>query len=61
MKSFKTFILEAKEGIGLTVFDIDDTLFHTFVKIKVMKDGKEVESLTNQEFNVYKLKDGRDI
>jgi hypothetical protein len=58
MKSFRTFILEAKEGIGLTVFDIDDTLFHTFAKIKVMKDGKEVESLTNQEFNVYKLKDG---
>jgi hypothetical protein len=58
MKSFRTFILEAKEGIGLTVFDIDDTLFHTFAMIKVMKDGKEVESLTNQEFNVYKLKPG---
>ena len=58
MQSFKTFILEAKEGIGLTVFDIDDTLFHTFAMIKVMKDGKEVETLTTQEFNVYKLKDG---
>ena len=58
MQSFKTFILEAKEGIGLTVFEIDDTLFHTFAMIKVMKDGKEVETLTTQEFNVYKLKDG---
>ena len=58
MYSFKTFITEAKEGVGLTVFDIDDTLFHTFAMIKVMKDGKEVKSLTNQEYNVYKLKPG---
>lgn len=26
--------------------------------IKIMKDGKEVGELTNQEFNTYKLKDG---
>ena len=58
MDSFKTFITEAKEGIGLTVFDIDDTLFHTFAMIKVIKDGKEIKSLTNQEYNVYKLKAG---
>jgi hypothetical protein len=58
MKSFRSFIAEAKEGIGLTVFDIDDTLFHTFGMIKIMKDGKEVGELTNQEFNTYKLKDG---
>lgn len=58
MKTFYSFITEAKEGQGLTVFDIDDTLFHTFAKIKVMKDGKEVKQLTNQEFNTYKLKPG---
>jgi hypothetical protein len=58
MKSFRSFIIEAKEGIGLTVFDIDDTLFHTFAMIKIMKDGREVGELTNQEFNTYKLKDG---
>ena len=55
--SFKSFIAEAKEGIGLTVFDIDDTLFHTFATIKVIKDGKAIKSLSNQEYNVYKLKD----
>ena len=58
MYSFITYITEAKEGVGLTVFDIDDTLFHTFAMIKVMKDGKEIKSLTNQEYNVYKLKPG---
>jgi len=58
VKSFRSFIIESKEGIGLTVFDIDDTLFHTFAMIKIMKDGKEVGELTNQEFNTYKLKDG---
>lgn len=58
MLTFKSFITEAKEGIGLTVFDIDDTLFHTFAKIAVVRDGKEVKHLTNQEFNSYKLKPG---
>ena len=41
--------------MGLTIFDIDDTLFHTTAQIKVMKDGKVVRSLTNQEFNNYQL------
>lgn len=58
MKSFYSFITEAANGKGLTVFDIDDTLFHTFAMIKLMKDGKEIKQLTNQEFNTYKLKPG---
>ena len=45
-------------GMGLTIFDIDDTLFHTTAKINVMKDGKVVRSLTNQEFNNYELQPG---
>ena len=56
--SFKSFIVEAKPGIGLTVFDIDDTLFHTFATVKIVKDNKIIKSLTNQEYNVYKLKAG---
>ena len=56
--SFKSFIVEAKAGIGLTVFDIDDTLFHTFATVKIVKDNKIIKSLTNQEYNVYKLKAG---
>ena len=41
----------------LTFFDIDETVFHTFAKINVMKDGKVVKKLSNQEFNTYKLCD----
>lgn len=44
----------------LTIFDIDDTLFHTTAKINVVKDGEVVRSLTNQEFNTYELKDGEE-
>jgi len=44
----------------LTIFDIDDTLFHTTAKINVIKDGEVVRSLTNQEFNNYELQDGED-
>ena len=50
-----------KGNMGLTIFDIDDTLFHTTAQIKVMKDGKVVRSLTNQEFNNYNLQPGEEF
>ena len=49
------------KGMGLTIFDIDDTLFHTTAKIKVLKDGKVVRTLTNQEFNNYNLQPGEEF
>jgi hypothetical protein len=53
-KRFKEFI-----GSGtLTIFDIDETLFHTKAKVAVMKGDKVVRMLDNQEFNTYKLKKG---
>jgi len=58
MKSFNEYIVEKSDGRGLTVFDIDETLFRTTAMIKVMKDGKVIKSLNNQEYNEYKLKDG---
>jgi hypothetical protein len=42
----------------LTVFDIDETLFHTTAKILVKRGDETVRSLTNQEFNTYSLKPG---
>jgi len=44
----------------LVIFDIDDTLFHTTAQIKVVdtETGKPIRSLTNQQFNDYKLKPG---
>jgi|694.fasta_scaffold00012_34 putative chitinase len=50
-----------KGNMGLTIFDIDDTLFHTTAQIKVIKDGKVVRSLTNQEFNNYELQPGEEF
>ena len=52
------YLLEASAGKGLTIFDIDETLFHTKAKINVKKDGKVISSLNNMDFNTYKLKDG---
>ena len=57
MKSFKNFLIENDLG-SLTIFDIDETLFYTTAEVKVIKNGKEIKSLSNQEFNSYKLKDG---
>ena len=62
MLSFKSFLQEqTTEKGGLTIFDIDDTLFHTTAKVAVKKDGKVVRELSNQEFNDYKLKPGEEF
>lgn len=55
-KRFKEFV-----GSGtLTIFDIDETLFHTKAKVAVVKDGKVVRMLDNQEFNTYKRQPGEE-
>lgn len=58
MLSFCSFITEQTRGKGLTIFDIDETLFQTKALVKVIKGGKVVRTLDNQEYNTYKLKDG---
>jgi hypothetical protein len=59
MKTFNEFLNESVEdGGGLTIFDIDETLFQTTAKIAVKKDGKVVRELSNQEYNTYELKSG---
>lgn len=58
MLSFKQHLEEQTRGMGLTVFDIDETLFKTQALIHVIKDGKIVRKLDNQEYNEYKLQSG---
>lgn len=58
MLTFKRYLNEELRKPGLTVFDIDETLFKTNAKVKVMKDGKAVRTLDNQEYNTYKLQNG---
>lgn len=50
----------AKNGLGLTIFDIDETLFKTNSKIAVVKDGQVVKTLDNQEYNTYELQPGEE-
>ena len=59
MKNFKTYLVEA-EGKGLTMFDVDETMFITKAKVKVMKNGKVIKKLDNQQFNTYKKKAGEE-
>lgn len=56
IKSFSQFLLSEQRDRGLTIFDIDETLFRTKAKVDVVKNGEVVRSLDNQEFNTYKLK-----
>ncbi|OUT94619.1 MAG: hypothetical protein CBB96_05505 [Gammaproteobacteria bacterium TMED36] len=60
MVRFKTYLEEAS-GKGLTMFDVDETMFKTKARVHVTKDGKVIKKLTNQEFNKYKLKSGEDF
>lgn len=47
-----------KQGAALTVFDMDETLFHTKARVYVVRDGEVLHRLTNQEYNTYQLKPG---
>lgn len=58
MIRFKEYINEETSGGSLSIFDIDDTLFHTTAQIAVVKDGSVIKRLTNNEFNTYKLNAG---
>ena len=58
---FLQYIIEREVAKGtLNVFDIDETLYKTTAKVFVMKNGKKVRELDNQQFNTYKLKPGEE-
>ena len=54
--TFKHYLEESQKSINF--FDIDETLLKTKAKIYVIKDGKIIKKLSNQEFNNYKLQRG---
>jgi hypothetical protein len=56
--TFKQYTTKVVGTATLTVFDIDETLFHTTAQIRVIKDGSVVKTLSNQEFNTYSLNPG---
>jgi len=56
MKKFSEFKSDVRGN--LSVWDIDETLFQTKAMVHVMKSGKRIKSLSNREFNTYKLKAG---
>lgn len=61
MKSFREFISEKVAG-SLFIFDIDETIFHTYSTVLVKdQHGKVVAALDNQQFNDYKLKPGEEF
>lgn len=61
MLKLKDYLLEQSGKGSLTIFDIDDTLFHTTAQIAVIKNGEIVRKLTNNEFNTYTLRPGEEF
>ena len=61
MLNFNQYLNEEKQkdtGGGLTIFDIDDTLFKTTAQVVVKKGNREVRRLNTGEYNTYRLKPG---
>jgi hypothetical protein len=54
------YIVEAA-GRGLTIFDIDETLFHTKAYVQIKKNGKIIKQLDNIAYSQYKLKKGEEL
>ena len=56
MKKFNEFLAE-RAGKGLTIFDIDDTMFISKARVLVKnKNTGQAKALTPMEFNSYKLR-----
>jgi hypothetical protein len=61
MKRFEEYLIEKKGSKGLTIFDVDDTMFVSKARVRVLnKKTKQVKSLTPKEYNDYKLKSGEE-
>lgn len=52
------FTVNGTKSDRILLFDVDDTLIHTTAQIGVIKHGKLIKKITNNEFNEYKLKSG---
>ena len=58
MKTFKEFLNESQDGAGLTIWDIDETLFRTTARVNIVKNGKIIKRLGNKQYNTYHLMPG---
>lgn len=54
----KEFTVNGTKSNRILLFDVDDTLIHTTAQIGVLKNGRLLKKITNDEFNEYKLKPG---
>ena len=61
LKTHTKFTVAGTTSDKLLIFDVDDTLIHTSAKIWVMKGGKRIKTLTNSEYNNYKLEQGEEF
>ena len=61
MQTFLDYYTETvhRHNLGsLTIFDIDDTLFHTTAKVGVIDKEGNPKAISNSEFNTYEWQPG---
>ena len=60
-KQLIQYIVEAASGKGLTIFDIDDTMFTSKARVRVKNNNtNQVKELSPKEYNNYKLRSGEE-
>ena len=60
-KELIQYIVEAASGKGLTIFDIDDTMFTSKARVRVKNNNtNQVKELSPKEYNNYKLRSGEE-
>ena len=60
-KELIQYIVEAASGKGLTIFDIDDTMFTSKARVRVKNiNTNQVKELSPKEYNNYKLRSGEE-
>jgi len=49
---------QVKKSYGITFVDLDETLFHTFAQVYIVKNDVVIKKISNKEFNNYVLLPG---
>lgn len=55
------FTVNGTQSTKILLFDVDDTLIHSDLRLYVKKNGKVVKTLSSSEYNTYELQPGETI
>ena len=61
LSSYLSNSIKGNQSTRILLFDVDDTLIHTSAQIWIKSSDGSERSISNQEFNDYKIKPGEEL